>query len=149
MYAAVPIAANDLPAFTAQARARRLNKGTNNWVLGITLDLLLGAGPWVYAVAIAAAVLTAIYKNADGAAATFLLFDAPVAVSAIATFASFLLVTCAPKPVTVVSVYHVSCPSALPTVAAPCALQTARRQPRQERKHHWRVSTRDQTEATL
>ena len=110
MYSAVPIAANDLPAFTASARARRLNKNSNNIYLGVFYDLLFGAGPWVIGSAIAAVALTAIFVNVDGSADTFALFNAPVAIGAIATFASFLLVTYAPKPVPVVSVYHVSCP---------------------------------------
>jgi hypothetical protein len=91
-YAAIPIAASDLPAFAAKARAKRLNKQANNWMLGIVLDLVFGAGPWVLAAALAAAALTAIYKNVENAADTFLLFNAPVALAAIATFASFLLV---------------------------------------------------------
>lgn len=84
--------ATDLTVYTAAARARRLNKPKNNWILGVGFDLLLGAGPWVFGVASVAAGLTAIFKSVDDAPETFLLFDAPSAIAAISTFAGFLLV---------------------------------------------------------
>jgi hypothetical protein len=92
-YSAVPIPGADIATYTAAARAKRLNKeGHHSPILGITLDLIFGALPWVVGSAALAAGLAAIYKNVDGASDTFALFNAPVAVSAIATFASFLLV---------------------------------------------------------
>lgn len=90
MYSAVSSA--DAAAYAASARMKRLNKPTNMWIVGIAFDLLFGAGPWVFGVAIAAAGLTAIYTEVSGAADTFALFNAPVAITAISTFASFLLV---------------------------------------------------------
>lgn len=84
--------ASDIQAYTAKARLKRLNKGKNNWCLGITMDLLLGAGPWVVGAAGVAAGLAVIYKEVDGAASTFALFNAPGAIAAISTFAGFLLV---------------------------------------------------------
>ena len=60
--------------------------------LGVILDLLLGAGPWVFGVAIVAAGLSAIFVEVDGAKEGFNLLNAPVAVNAISTFAAFLLV---------------------------------------------------------
>jgi len=82
----------DLANYAAASRVKRLNKLSNNWIVGILLDLLFGAGPWVFGVAIAAAGLTAIYTEMAGAKDTFALFNAPVAITAISTFASFLLV---------------------------------------------------------
>jgi len=76
----------------AELRVRRLNKQPNNWLMGVFMDLLLGCGPWILGAAVAAAVLTAIYDNVDGAADTFALFNAPVAIAAIASFSAFLLV---------------------------------------------------------
>jgi len=90
-YSAVVTA--DVTAFAATARFKRLNKSQRNWVLGLALDLVFGAGPWVVGSAVAAAVLAAIYKNVDGSVETFQLFNAPVALGAISTFASFLLVS--------------------------------------------------------
>jgi len=90
MYAAVAPVAD--ATYAASARRNRLNKAPNNWVVGITLDVLLGAGPWVIGVAIVAAGLTAIYTQVSGSEKTFSLFEAPVAITAISTFASFLLV---------------------------------------------------------
>jgi hypothetical protein len=62
------------------------------WFGGIAMDVLLGAGPWVLGVAICAAGLTAIYTEVSGSDDTFALFNAPIAINAISTFASFLLV---------------------------------------------------------
>ncbi|MDA9633396.1 hypothetical protein N9S81_00490 [bacterium] len=76
----------------AELRARRLNKAKNNWILGMTMDLFIGAGPWVVGVSAVAAGLVAMYENVDGAAETFALFNAPVAIAAIASFSAFLLV---------------------------------------------------------
>jgi len=76
----------------AELRVRRLNKQPNNWIAGMTFDLLWGAGPWVFGVAAVAAGLVALYENVDGAADTFALFNAPVAIAAIASFSAFLLV---------------------------------------------------------
>lgn len=86
------ISSEDLATRAAVLRSKRLNKPKNNWMLGILLDLVLGAGPWVLGVAIAAVGLTVIYKEVQGADGTFALFNAPTAITAISTFASFLLV---------------------------------------------------------
>jgi len=90
MYAAV--SSVEVANYAAASRSKRLNKLSNNWVVGIFFDLIFGAGPWVFGVAIVAAGLTTIYTEASGAEATFALFNAPVAITAISTFASFLLV---------------------------------------------------------
>ena len=90
MYSAV--SSVDAANYAAAARLKRLNKPGNNWVAGMALDLLLGSGPWVFGVAIAAVGLTTIYREVTDAKATFTLFNAPVAITAISTFASFLLV---------------------------------------------------------
>lgn len=76
----------------AELRARRLNKPKNNWLMGMGFDLLFGCGPWVVGSALMAAALTAIFKEVDGASETFALFNAPVAIAAIASFSAFLLV---------------------------------------------------------
>ena len=44
MYSAVT--GVDQASYTSALRVKRLNKEPNNWLLGITLDLVLGAGPW-------------------------------------------------------------------------------------------------------
>jgi hypothetical protein len=90
MYSAV--SSVDAANYAAAARAKRLNKPSNMWFVGMAMDLLLGAGPWLLGVAIAASCLTAIYTEVSGADDTFALFNAPVAINAISTFASFLLV---------------------------------------------------------
>ena len=82
-----------MPELAAVYRRKRLVKGANNWMIGMLLDLLLGALPWVLFAAIIAASVTAIRNEVDGAAETFELFKAPVALAAISTFASFLLVS--------------------------------------------------------
>jgi hypothetical protein len=92
-YSSIPTAGDDLVQYAAVARARRLNKSDRNWVLGLILDIIFGILPWVLGSAAVAAILTAIYKNVDDAPATFLLFNAPIALGAISTFASFLLVS--------------------------------------------------------
>ena len=81
-----------LPELAAMYRRKRLVKGGNNWMVGMLLDLAFGALPWVLFAAILAASVTAIRNEVDGAADTFALFNAPVALAAISTFASFLLV---------------------------------------------------------
>jgi hypothetical protein len=92
-YSSIPTAGDDLVQYAAVARARRLNKSDRNWVLGLILDIIFGILPWVLGSALAATVLTAIYTNVDNAPDVFILFNTPVAVSAISTFASFLLVS--------------------------------------------------------
>jgi len=82
-----------LPELTAMYRRKRLIKDTNNWFLGMTLDLLWGALPWVLFAAILATSITAIRTEVQGASDVFALFNAPVAIGAISTFASFLLVS--------------------------------------------------------
>jgi len=86
-------AVTSLPELTAMYRRKRLVKGGNNWMVGMLLDLLFGALPWVLFAAILAVTVTAIRNEVDGAADTFALFNAPVALGAISTFASFLLVS--------------------------------------------------------
>lgn len=76
----------------AELRIRRLNKPKNLWWMGMLMDLIFGAGPWVIGSAVVAAALTAIFKEVEGAVATFALFNAPVAIAAIASFSAFLLV---------------------------------------------------------
>ena len=90
MYSSV--SSTDVANFAARLRLKRLNKPKNNYIGGIFFDLLFGAGPWVAGVALAAVALTSVYKNVSNAQDTFALFNSPVAISAIATFSSFLLV---------------------------------------------------------
>tara|TARA_B110000971_G_C20029558_1_gene510671 strand:- start:428 stop:1528 length:1101 start_codon:yes stop_codon:yes gene_type:complete len=77
----------------AMLRRKRLNKISNNWLLGVSMDLLFGAGPWVFGMLAICAGLVSIYDEVDAAPATFLLFNAPAAIGALSTFAGFLLVT--------------------------------------------------------
>lgn len=86
------ISTADAAGYAANARVKRLNKPSNNWILGMLMDLIFGAGPWVAGVAIVASGLSAIYLQVDGAKETFTLFNAPVAINAISSFAAFLLV---------------------------------------------------------
>lgn len=74
-------------------RRKRLNKPKNNWIAGMAMDLIFGAGPWVVGMIVICAGMVAMYENVDGAAGTFALFNAPSAIGAISTFAGFLLVT--------------------------------------------------------
>jgi len=92
MYNAVPVQA-DVSGLAAAARHKRLNKGKNSILLGAALDVLFGMLPWVVAAALAAVALVAIHQSVSGAPETFQLFNAPVATGALATFASFLLVS--------------------------------------------------------
>jgi hypothetical protein len=80
-------------ARAAQLRKKRLNKPANNLCLGVTLDLIFGAGPWIAYWLILCGILVPLHQYVDGATDVFSIFNAPVAVSAIAAFASFLLVT--------------------------------------------------------
>ena len=56
MYA--PVTGVDAASYTSAMRVRRLNKEKNNWLLGILMDLIFGAGPWVLGVVIAARTRT-------------------------------------------------------------------------------------------
>lgn len=77
MYSALPPDVAQRNA--AELRVRRLNKPKNLWWMGMLMDLIFGSGPWVVGSAVVAAALTAIFNEVDGAAATFALFNAPVA----------------------------------------------------------------------
>lgn len=90
MYGIIPTA--EAARTAAQMRVKRLNKPKNNWALGVFNDLVFGAGPWVIGFVAICSGLVAIYENVDGANDTFALFNAPVAIGAISTFAGFLLV---------------------------------------------------------
>lgn len=76
----------------AAMRRKRLNKESNNWGLAITLDVLLGIGPWVAGACALGAALWAIHENVEGAPDTFQKLNAPAAIAAISTFSAFLLV---------------------------------------------------------
>lgn len=92
MYSAIP-SASEVASRAASLRLKRLNKPSNNWIGGMVMDLLFGAGPWVVGMVAICAGMVALYENVDGAADTFALFNAPAAIGAISTFAGFLLVT--------------------------------------------------------
>ena len=77
----------------AALRDKRLNKIPNNWVWGMGVDLLMGAGPWIVGMVAICAGLMAIYSEIDGASETFKLFNTPATINAISTFAAFLLTT--------------------------------------------------------
>lgn len=85
--------ADDAAARAASLRKKRLNKPKNNLWLGVLMDLIWGAGPWVLFWIVICCTIIPLNNYVDGAADVFLVFNAPVAISAIATFASFLLVT--------------------------------------------------------
>ena len=91
MYASVT--SEDVATRAASMRVKRLNKPKNNWIFGITLDLILGAGPWIVGMIAICSIILVLYDNVDGATETFALFNAPVAIASISSFASFLLVT--------------------------------------------------------
>jgi hypothetical protein len=86
------VQAEEVARSASLLRQIRLNKPKNNWCLGVTYDILFGSLPWVVGSASVAAGLAAIYTNVEGSADTFALFNAPVAIGAISTFAGFLLV---------------------------------------------------------
>jgi hypothetical protein len=90
LYSAVYSA--DAAKHAAASRLKRLNKPSNLWIVGMTIDIILSAGPWILGVAIAASGINIIYTEVSGAEDIFALFNAPVAINAISTFSSFLLV---------------------------------------------------------
>lgn len=92
MYATVSTA-DESATKAAKMRVKRLNKSKNNWIAGIAMDLIVGAGPWVAGAVVLCAILVSLYDNIEGAHSTFELFKSPVAITAISTFASFLLVS--------------------------------------------------------
>ncbi len=71
----------------------RLNKAPNDWGTAIVLDILFGAGPWIVGTCTVALALWLIHENVEGAPAHYKQFDSPLAIGAISTFASFLLVS--------------------------------------------------------
>jgi hypothetical protein len=77
----------------AQMRRKRLNKAPNAWCAAITMDLLLGAGPWLAGVCAVAVGLWRLHDTVDGVPETFAHFNSAVAISAISTFSAFLLVS--------------------------------------------------------
>lgn len=85
--------AEDANARAAMLRKKRLNKPKNNLFLGVVMDLLWGAGPWILYWVIVCCTVIPLSTYVDGASDVFAVFNAPVAIAAIATFASFLLVT--------------------------------------------------------
>jgi len=91
MYSTVATS-DDVVMRAASMRVKRLNKQSNNWVGGILMDLVIGAGPWVVGMVAVCWILITVYDTVDDAAATFAKLNAPVAIGAISTFASFLLV---------------------------------------------------------
>ena len=77
----------------AQMRRKRLNKAPNAWCAAITMDLLLGAGPWLAGTCAVAVGLWRLHDTVDGVPETFAHFNSGVAISAISTFSAFLLVS--------------------------------------------------------
>jgi hypothetical protein len=77
----------------AQMRRKRLNKAPNAWCAAITMDLLLGAGPWLAGVCAVAVGLWRLHDTVDGVPEAFAHFNSAVAISAISTFSAFLLVS--------------------------------------------------------
>ena len=92
MYTTIP-ATQEAATRSAALRRMRLNKPNNNWIAGMAMDLVFGAGPWVVGMIAICAGMVSVYENVDGASDTFALFNAPSAIGAISTFAGFLLVT--------------------------------------------------------
>ena len=84
---------DEVSSRAASMRVKRLNRPKNNWIAGISLDLIMGAGPWVVGMVALCSILVALYDNVDGATETFALFNAPIAIASISSFASFLLVS--------------------------------------------------------
>ena len=77
----------------AQMRRKRLNKAPNAWCAAITMDLLLGAGPWLAGTCAVAVGLWRLHDTVDGVPETFAHFNSAVAIGAISTFSAFLLVS--------------------------------------------------------
>jgi hypothetical protein len=96
MYTTLP--AQETAMQSAALRLKRLNKPKNNWICGMAMDLVMGAGPWVAGmIAICTGVMILSESlgsgedtNSQGPLANF---AAPAVVGAISTFAGFLLVT--------------------------------------------------------
>ena len=87
------VGSEDITRLAATNRAKRLNKEPNNWVLGMTMDLVFGALPWTVGAALAAVGFQALAVAIPDVLTTYAVFSSPVAVSAISSFAAFLLVS--------------------------------------------------------
>ena len=77
----------------ADMRRKRLNKEPNHWCEAVTLDLLVGAGPWLVGTCAVAVGLWLVHENVDGAPDVYTQVNSPVAIAAISTFSAFLLVS--------------------------------------------------------
>ena len=89
-----PVAKNgDFAGRAAAFRKRRLSNKRNNWLLGMTLDLVFAVAPWVLTASCMAVALVTLYESSEGTKDTFSVFNAPVAVAAVSTFSAFLLVS--------------------------------------------------------
>ena len=83
----------DITKLAATNRAKRLNKEANNWVLGMTYDVIFGALPWTLGAALIAVGFQALAVAIPDVLNTYAVFSSPVAISAISSFAAFLLVS--------------------------------------------------------
>ena len=83
----------DITSLAASNRAKRLNKEANNWLLGMANDLLFGALPWTLGAALVALAFQLLAVAVPDVLKTYAVFSSPVAISAISSFAAFLLVS--------------------------------------------------------
>ena len=86
-------AGDDIVTLAALNRRKRLNKKENNWMLGMFYDLVFGALPWTLGAAIIAVIFQSVVVADPSALTRYALFNSPVAISAISSFAAFLLVS--------------------------------------------------------
>ena len=84
---------DDITRLAATNRAKRLNKEQNNFVLGMLYDLIFGALPWTLGAALVALAFQLLAVAVPEALKTYAVFSSPVAISAISSFAAFLLVS--------------------------------------------------------
>ena len=84
---------DDITRLAADNRRKRLNKEANNWVLGMTYDLLFGALPWTLGAALVALAFQLLAVAEPEVLKTYAVFSSPVAIGAISSFSAFLLVS--------------------------------------------------------
>jgi hypothetical protein len=84
---------DELVRLAADNRRKRLNKEENNFVLGMLYDLLFGALPWTVGAALVALAFQLLRVAEPSVLSTYAVFSSPVAISAISSFAAFLLVS--------------------------------------------------------
>lgn len=83
----------DVTKLAAANRRKRVTAEANNWLLGMFYDFAFGALPWTAGAALIAVAFQALAVASPSVLTTYAVFSSPVVVSAISSFAAFLLVS--------------------------------------------------------